>query len=170
MTPRHVLTQCRRVLPVPSLLVLVDGPLKAVGSGAHAHVAWATQRHVVLDHGRAGLGLGADVADLSYVHPIIIMGPVAPVAITSQHRVAPLIVISPTPELEIGLSPAFLRPNKANKAKHSSVSECLHSGVSLVRGGKTRLTRLNSGVGILEQLVGGWVTRLNYCGRHAGKI
>ena len=73
-------------------------------------------------------------------------------------------------ELEIGLSPAFLRPNKANKAKLSSVSECLHSGVSLVRGGKTRLTRLNSGVGILEQLVGGWVTRLNYCGRHAGEI
>ena len=74
------------------------------------------------------------------------------------------------PELEIGLSPAILRPNKANKAKLSSVSECLHSEVSLVRGGKTRLTRLNSGVGILEQLVGGWVTRLNYCGRHAGKI
>ena len=71
---------------------------------------------------------------------------------------------------QIGLSPAFLRPNKANKAKLSSVSECLHSEVSLVRGGKTRLTRLNSGVGILEQLVGGWVTRLNYCGRHAGKI
>ena len=69
--------------------------------------------------------------------------------------------------------PAFLRPNKANKAnkaKLSSVSECLHSGVSLVWGGKTRLTRLNYGVGILEQLVGGWVTRLNYCGRHAGKI
>ena len=73
-------------------------------------------------------------------------------------------------ESQIGLSPAFLRPNKANKAKLSSVSECLHSEVSLVRGGKTRLTRLNSGVGILEQLVGGWVTRLNYCGRHAGKI
>ena len=73
-------------------------------------------------------------------------------------------------ESQIGLSPAFLRPNKANKAKLSSVSECLHSEVSLVRGGKTRLTRLNSGVSILEQLVGGWVTRLNYCGRHAGKI
>ena len=53
-------------------------------------------------------------------------------------------------EPEIGLSPAFLRPNKTNKAKLSSVSECLHSGVSLVRGGKTRLTRINSGVGILE--------------------
>ena len=51
---------------------------------------------------------------------------------------------------EIGLSLAFLRPNKANKAKLSSVSDCLHSRVSLVWGCKTRLTRLNSWVGMLE--------------------
>ena len=91
----------------------------------------------------------------------------------SQERVEleqVLLDVVVRPELSIGLSPAFLRPNKANKAKISSVSECLNSGVSLVWGGETRLTRLNSGVGILKQFVGGWGTRLNNCGRHAGKI
>ena len=52
-----------------------------------------------------------------------------------------------------------MRPNKANKAKLSSVLECLHSGV--VWGGQTRLPRLNSWVGILGGHIGafsGWVS------------
>ena len=55
--------------------------------------------------------------------------------------------------------PAFLRPNKANKAnkaKLSSVSECLHSGVSLVRGGQNKANKAKLWGGHIGA-VSGWV-------------